>query len=176
MTARGKGHVTKFGYRRVRVPGDRRLRMEHVLVWERHHGPVPEGKELHHLDGDKLNNCVENLRLVTRLEHKRIHSGCLFRDGVWWKRCRGCGEFKPVTGFHTYRYSGVQGVCKPCCSWLAVYYKQLRTGKIVSEEVVRRLLESATQNTVAGGLNDQTPAGASRAGAVGGKGVGDATP
>jgi len=130
IRSRPKGHVTKYGYRRVRKPGQRRLRMEHVLVWEAHHGPVPPGMELHHVDGDKLDNRIENLRIVTRLEHKRIHSGCELRDGVWWKRCRKCGEMKPVTDF--YRYpgrNGVMGICKPCQSRLAVAYKRKRKAR-----------------------------------------------
>jgi hypothetical protein len=124
------GYVTKFGYRRIWRPGTRRLVMEHVLVWERHHGPVPPGLELHHVNGDKLDNRVENLRPVTRLEHKRIHSGCELRDGVWWKRCRKCGEFKPVMGFYQYPgRNGVMGVCKVCCVRLAVENKRKRKGR-----------------------------------------------
>jgi len=38
----------------------------HRVVWFMHNGPIPDGFEIDHIDQDKLNNNITNLRLVTR--------------------------------------------------------------------------------------------------------------
>tara|TARA_R110000868_G_scaffold400521_1_gene675110 strand:- start:341 stop:850 length:510 start_codon:yes stop_codon:yes gene_type:complete len=43
----------------------------HRLIWEMFKGSVPEGKEIDHIDGDRQNNKIENLRIVTRQENMR---------------------------------------------------------------------------------------------------------
>ena len=45
----------------------------HVVLWERHNGPVPEGHEIHHRDHRRENNDAENLQLLTRADHRRLH-------------------------------------------------------------------------------------------------------
>lgn len=43
-------------------------------VWSRANGrPVPRGHQVHHIDGDTNNNSIENLELLTALEHQRLH-------------------------------------------------------------------------------------------------------
>lgn len=45
----------------------------HVAVWEHHHGPVPEGHEIHHADHIKRHNGIGNLECLTASEHRSRH-------------------------------------------------------------------------------------------------------
>lgn len=45
----------------------------HVWVWENNYGKRPEGFHVHHLDENKSNNSIENLRLITIFEHLSFH-------------------------------------------------------------------------------------------------------
>jgi hypothetical protein len=68
------GHVDKDGYRRVNV-GAGKVEYEHRLVVERHLGRklTPE-ENVHHIDGDTLNNEPSNLMIVSRGEHMTLHN------------------------------------------------------------------------------------------------------
>jgi len=40
----------------------------HRIIWEMHNGEIPDGYVVDHIDGDGLNNKIENLRIVDSLE------------------------------------------------------------------------------------------------------------
>jgi hypothetical protein len=105
---------TKKGY--IRYASDGRLRMEHNIIWEENYGAIPTGYYIHHKDFNKKNNTITNLELVTPLEHKRLHSGCKLIEGVWFKPCKNCGEFKEVNKENWYYSRGcINGkLCKKC--------------------------------------------------------------
>lgn len=87
----GEGGWTRDGYIRLKT-----REMQHRYVWRKHNGPVPPGKQIHHKNGDKTDNRIENLELVDCLTHKRLHSNCELRGGVWFKKCPICKLFKEI--------------------------------------------------------------------------------
>ena len=93
----GYGYITEKGYRRVWDNTQKRYRLEHNIVWEKHYGSIPKGMQVHHRDFNKLNNDINNLVLVDSLTHKRLHSGCFIENGIWYKPCRKCGKMQPIT-------------------------------------------------------------------------------
>ena len=60
------------GYLRTR---DRRGRhcYVHRACWEAHHGPTPHGHDLHHINSNRTDNCIENLECLPHSEHMHKH-------------------------------------------------------------------------------------------------------
>jgi hypothetical protein len=52
-----------------RVHGSR----EHRVIWEGEHGSIPIGHVIHHIDGNKRNNAIDNLACISNSEHMKLH-------------------------------------------------------------------------------------------------------
>lgn len=66
------GFINEYGYRIIYVNG--RRKREHVHIIEHSIGRKLKPNEcVHHKDEDKLNNDLENLQLMTKSEHGKLH-------------------------------------------------------------------------------------------------------
>lgn len=66
------------GYKRVTI--DNHVYSIHRLIWETFNGPIPEGMLVDHINGNRSNNALYNLRLVTQSDNMKSamtngHSG-----------------------------------------------------------------------------------------------------
>lgn len=68
-----KGGLQKHrdGYYVYLGVGKRQARARYV--WEKEYGKIPPGMVLYHIDGDKYNDDIKNLELLTRAELLRIN-------------------------------------------------------------------------------------------------------
>lgn len=80
------GSLNTSGYYRIRFThrGKWAGALAHRVMWEALRGPIPEGMYVNHIDGDKTNNAIANLELVTHHENmKHAYATGLMR-GVDW--------------------------------------------------------------------------------------------
>lgn len=45
----------------------------HRWVWINYYGNIPKGMDIHHKDGDKSNNEIQNLEMLSRSDHLKRH-------------------------------------------------------------------------------------------------------
>ena len=48
-------------------------KIEHRVIWEKHNGPIPKGMLIHHINGNKKDNRIENLQMMSFHEHMQLH-------------------------------------------------------------------------------------------------------
>jgi hypothetical protein len=117
---------------------DKTLIDEHRYVLEDYLGRPLEAFEIvHHIDGDGLNNRIENLELCSRSAHTKYHStifGTLFTDNAksslkrWhlsaveslscYQECTVCKSILPFSSFNKNRTkkNGMNNICRRCRS------------------------------------------------------------
>lgn len=69
------GRINNNGYIQVGHNGE----TLHRIIWKCVNGEIPEGYDIHHIDGNPLNNSIYNLELIEHKEHISKHkSGITF--------------------------------------------------------------------------------------------------
>lgn len=88
----------------------------------------PLVEDVHHVDGVVTNNQIVNLILLSKTDHRRIHSGWVKIKDEWWKVCSNCRKFLKVEDNFTKRKSGHNEYISKCRICLNLKGKQYREG------------------------------------------------
>lgn len=86
------GRLSRRGYWEVSYSGF--LYKAHRIIWEMHHGDIPPNMVVDHIDGNRGNNRIDNLRLVTSKGNaqnsgKRSHNKTGYVGVTYYKNSKG---------------------------------------------------------------------------------------
>lgn len=127
-------HERKSGYY-----SNGRRGLLHRWVWRLERGDIPDGMQVHHINHDRGDSRVENLDLVSRAEHLRIHprDSKWHRDGAetaWanaeWReiKCQHCGGVGRTRAPREVKY------CSEKCRGTASRARERRVCSVCSAE------------------------------------------
>lgn len=81
----------------------------HIQVWVAANGPIPEGYYIDHIDGNPLNDSLDNLRLALPKENSRNmkapKSNTSGLKGLTWRSCREVWRGTVVADYKQHSYS-----------------------------------------------------------------------
>jgi hypothetical protein len=100
----GTTRVNHMGYVQIKIrKGERRWPFLHHVIWESVHGPIPNGFHIHHKNGNKTDNKIENLELYeTHAEHTKRH---LEKAIEWGRKLGSMGKGVPKSPEHRAKIS-----------------------------------------------------------------------
>lgn len=74
---------SKDGYIHIKIQDghlNKNWKPKHILIWEEHNGPVPDGQAIIFGDGDKRNFDIDNLICVSRAQLVRLNQNGLIQN------------------------------------------------------------------------------------------------
>ncbi len=106
----------------------------HRIVVENHLGRLLNGDEIvHHIDGNKKNNSIENLQVLDNINHSRLHR-CLEGQTYVKLKCPNCGkefEKEKRKTFLTKKYKYNCTCCSKHCR--GVLYRKIQLYGLTTE-------------------------------------------
>jgi hypothetical protein len=64
-------YIDNQGYLKLWV--DNKAKLIHRIIYENAYGPIPENHDIHHINGLKLDNKLENLQCLSKSDHVKLH-------------------------------------------------------------------------------------------------------
>ena len=96
---KGGGWLESNGYKRVVIKG-RRTSIHRLVVEEKIGRQLTKYEQVHHRNGDKLDNRIENLEIVKISDHLRLHKTKYPILGDFEKECGSCHKIKFLKDYH----------------------------------------------------------------------------
>lgn len=144
-TIYGNSNITSLGYYRITSVKEGNCgKMLHRLIWERWYGELQQGRHIHHIDGNPLNNCIWNLEPMSNSEHNYLHN---INKKPSEESCLKKSEARNTTGyFRVYKQKSKR--YKQGFIWAYKYYEDGKNKAIyrvklkdLEKEVKRRKLK-----------------------------------
>ena len=76
----GSERVNKYGYIEIKIAEPNKWQLKHRYVYEQMNGPIPKGKKLIFLDGNRLNLSLDNLQIISNEESLIMNQKKYFSD------------------------------------------------------------------------------------------------
>lgn len=101
---------------------------EHRLIWEEAYGPLSPDMNIHHINGNKSDNRLENLMAVPMKKHMMLHNGWVMNEQGDWigKTCPSCNQFLDPNEFVMQPSGKTTTYCKRCRGQKAKKHRQSR--------------------------------------------------